>query len=190
MILIYTNDSTHSADCIKNCYQDNDIIVAKPDEPLSEKEKTFKAEASVREIIGKNNEQDVKGSIIIYFQKDSSLSSIGYGSQIVFKKPLTTPISIFQFHQFPVYFLLTNLIAVPFSRIVLLGELILCAVSFIPVVAKFCGLILNWLIWLLNSFIEHMETLPLSIWSNLQISVLQTICCFIIIARISMWIFF
>jgi hypothetical protein len=88
VILIYTNDSTHSADCIKSCYQDNDIIVAKLDEPLSEKEKTFKAEASVREIIGKNNEQDVKGSIIIYFQKDSSLSSIGYSSQIVFKKPL------------------------------------------------------------------------------------------------------
>jgi competence protein ComEC len=87
-ILIYTNDSTHSTDCIKNCYQDNDIIVAKLSEPLSEKEKTFKAEASVTEIIGKKNEQDVKGSIIIYFQKDSSLSSVGYGSQIVFKKSL------------------------------------------------------------------------------------------------------
>ena len=39
-------------------------------------------------LIGKKNKQDVKGSIIIYFQKDSSLSSIGYGSQIVFKKSL------------------------------------------------------------------------------------------------------
>jgi hypothetical protein len=47
VILVYTNDSTHSADCIKNCYQDNDIIIARLDEPLSEKEKTFKAEASV-----------------------------------------------------------------------------------------------------------------------------------------------
>jgi competence protein ComEC len=88
VILVYTNDPTHSADCIKNCYHNNDIITAKLDEPLSEKEKTFKAEVSVREIIGKNNEQDVKGSIIIYFQKDSSLSSIGYGSQIVFEKSL------------------------------------------------------------------------------------------------------
>jgi competence protein ComEC len=432
-ILVYTSDPTHSDDCIKNCYQDNDIIIAKLNEPLSEKEKTFKAEASVTALIGKNNKQDVKGSILIYFQKDPSLSSIGYGSQIVFKKSLqliknagnpgsfdyqrycafnniyyqvylkskdfilmdqkeedpitkflfyarsktiaifqkyipgekekgfaealligyrddldktlvqsytntgvvhiiaisgmqlaliyvflllifkpfakfrltkilrpitilatlwlfslmsgaspsvlraavmftciiigesflkrasiynnlaasaflllcynpfwlwdvgfqlsyiavlsivifmkpiynlfyiqnktldfiwqlisvsiaaqilTTPISIFQFHQFPVYFLLTNLIAVPLSSIVLFGELILCAVSFIPVVAKFFGVILNWLIWLLNSFIEHMETLPLSIWSNLQISILQTICCYIIIAGISMWIFF
>ena len=113
------------------------------------------------------------------------LISVSIAAQI-----LTTPISIFQFHQFPVYFLLTNLIAVPLSSIVLFGELILCAVSFIPVVAKFCGIILNWLIWLLNSFIEHMETLPLSIWSNLQISVPQVICCYIIIAGISMWIFF
>jgi hypothetical protein len=52
-ILVYTSDPTHSADCIKNCYRDNDVIIAKLNEPLSEKEKTFNAEASGREIFGK-----------------------------------------------------------------------------------------------------------------------------------------
>ncbi len=41
---------------------------------------------------------------------------------------LTLPISIFHFHQFPVLFLLTNLIAVPLSSGILIAEIILCII--------------------------------------------------------------
>jgi competence protein ComEC len=101
---------------------------------------------------------------------------------------LTTPISIFHFHQFPNYFLLTNLVAVPLSSIILFGELLLCAISFIPIIAKFVGLILYKLIWLLNSFIEHMETMPKSLWDSLQINVLQLIFLYASIIAISIWL--
>lgn len=432
-ILVYTDDNTHYKNCIKNCYENNDVIIAKLDEPLSEKEKTFKVQATVESIIKNGSAYSAKGSIIIYFQKSNLLSQLDYGSQIIFKKPLqliknsgnpaafdyqrycvfqgiyhqvylktsdfiitrdrkenfiekfllyaraktvavfqkylhdekekglaealligykddldktlvqsytntgvvhiiaisgmqlaliyvflllifkpfskfrfvkflkpftilaalwlfslmsgasasviraavmltcivigeslskktsiynnlaasaflllcynpywlwdagfqlsyiavlsivifmkpvynlfyiqnkildfiwqlisvtisaqilTTPVSIFHFHQFPNYFLLTNLVAVPLSSIILFGELILCAVAFIPFVAKITGIILSWLIWLMNSFIEHMETLPHSIWGNLQINVMQLIFCYVIIAGISLWLFF
>src|SRR5438067_2642211 len=57
------------------------------------------------------------------------LNAISIAAQL-----LTTPFSIFHFHQFPNYFLLTNFVAVPLSSIVVLGELFLCAFSFLPVV--------------------------------------------------------
>jgi competence protein ComEC len=103
---------------------------------------------------------------------------------------LTTPISIYYFHQFPNYFLLTNLVAVPLSSIVLFGELILLGFSFIPLIAKFLGIILSWLIFLMNSFIEHMQTIPFSLWNNLNINIIQVILLYAAIAGFSMWLFF
>src|SRR6185436_21099945 len=48
---------------------------------------------------------------------------------------LTIPLSIFHFHQFPNYFVLTNFVAVPLSSAIVLGEILLCAVVLIPFAA-------------------------------------------------------
>jgi len=111
------------------------------------------------------------------------LTSVTLSAQI-----LTTPISIFHFHQFPNYFLLTNLIAVPLSSLILFGEIFLCAISFIPSIGNIVGFILHKLIWLMNSFIEHMETMPSALWNNLQINILQTIFIYVSIISISIWL--
>src|SRR5205814_5677401 len=66
---------------------------------------------------------------------------------------LTMPIAIYHFHQFPVYFLLANLVAVPVSSIILLGEILLCCFSFLLPVAAVIGNILHWMIGLLNLYI-------------------------------------
>ncbi|HMH31939.1 MAG TPA: ComEC/Rec2 family competence protein, partial [Puia sp.] len=63
---------------------------------------------------------------------------------------LTLPICIYQFHQFPNYFLLTNLLAVPWSSVILLGELLVCAIAFVPAAADLVGSILSWMIAGLN----------------------------------------
>ncbi len=76
---------------------------------------------------------------------------------------LTMPISIYHFHQFPNLFLLTNFIAVPLSSLVVLGEILLCAVSFIPPAAFITGKILYGLIWFMNTWIERIEILPIFI---------------------------
>src|SRR6185436_16943723 len=64
---------------------------------------------------------------------------------------LTVPLSIYHFHQFPNYFLLTNLVAVPVSSVIVLGEILLCVVSFTAPVATAVGNILHYLIWFMNS---------------------------------------
>jgi len=101
---------------------------------------------------------------------------------------LTVPLSIYHFHQFPNYFLLTNFLAVPLSSLIVLGEILLCVVSFIPVIAIFIGKILSWLIWIMNSYIERIEILPFSLLDGLQISILQTILLFGGTAGFGFWL--
>jgi len=101
---------------------------------------------------------------------------------------LTIPVSIYYFHQFPNYFLLTNLFAVPLSSLVLLGELLICIISFFPVAAKIIGAIVSWMTWLLNSFIEHMENMPFSLWTGLYINFFQLILFYLFIACIAGWL--
>jgi len=100
---------------------------------------------------------------------------------------LTFPVSIYYFHQFPNYFLITNLLAVPLSSLVLLGELLVCVLSFIPVIASITGAIVSWLIFILNSFIEHMQSLPFSIWDHLYVNLVQLISIYAIIIFINSW---
>ena len=101
---------------------------------------------------------------------------------------LTLPVSIYHFHQFPNYFLLTNFIAVPLSSIILLGEIFLCAISFIPALALIIGKILSWLIWIMNSYVERIELLPFSLWDELQINIPQVFLLFIAAACFGYWL--
>lgn len=111
------------------------------------------------------------------------LAAVSIAAQI-----LTTPIAIYYFHQFPVYFLVTNLLVVPVSSFVLIGELVLVLISFIDPLAKITGKILSALIWWMNGFIERLEVFPFSVWEGLQINFLQVIFLFIAIAAFSFWL--
>jgi competence protein ComEC len=101
---------------------------------------------------------------------------------------LTVPISIYHFHQFPDYFLLTNFIAVPLSSLILLGEILLCIVSFIPVLAAMIGKMISAMIWFMNTWVERVEALPFSLWDGLQISIIQAILLLVFIGCLSYWL--
>jgi competence protein ComEC len=102
---------------------------------------------------------------------------------------LTVPICFYYFHQFPNFFFLANLLAVPLSSIILIGELILCCTFFIPMIPQFVGTILYWLIYAMNTFIEAIDKLPFSVSENIQISLLQVICLYVIVICIAIWLF-
>ena len=101
---------------------------------------------------------------------------------------LTIPIGIYHFHQFPANFLLTNFLAVPLSSFILLAEILLCIVSFIPTVAIFIGKIISWLIWIMNSYIERIEKLPFSLRDGLQISIPQAILLMAVAGCFGVWL--
>lgn len=101
---------------------------------------------------------------------------------------LTIPICLYYFHRFPNFFLITNLIAVPLSGIILLGELFLCLGFFLPALAKTIGWILYLLIRLMNIVIQRIDSLPFAVLENIQISTSQLFSLYIVIVSLSIWL--
>jgi len=101
---------------------------------------------------------------------------------------LTLPISIYHFHQMPLLFLLTNFVAVPLSSIILIGEIILCALFFISPVASFIGSVLNQLIYWMNSYVEQLDSLPFAVWNFLSINIVQTVLLLVFVISGCYWL--
>ena len=101
---------------------------------------------------------------------------------------LTAPVSVYLFHQFPNFFLLANLPAVPWSSVIIIAEIALCIVSAIPVIATGTGYLLQQLIYWLNVYIEQIGKLPFALSNNLQINLLQLICMYTCICAVAWWL--
>jgi competence protein ComEC len=112
-----------------------------------------------------------------------ALTSVTISAQV-----LTLPIVIFYFHQFPNFFLITNMLVVPLSGIILYGEILLLCVAFIIGLASIVGKKLYWLIHFMNTFIEHINNFPFSVWNNLQINIFQTWMLYGFIILICVWL--
>lgn len=103
---------------------------------------------------------------------------------------LTVPVSVYHFHQFPNLFLFANLLAVPLSSLIILGEIVICITSIFPVVAAGAGYLLHYLIYWLNSFIEQVSSLPFAVTNDLQINLPQLVCLYTFIAAAAWWLFY
>lgn len=87
---------------------------------------------------------------------------------------LTFPVCIYYFHQFPVLFLITNLIAVPLSTVVLYAAIALVAFSWIPALALYVGKVTGWLLWLMNKIILWVNDLPFAVWDQIPADIYST----------------
>ena len=112
-----------------------------------------------------------------------SLTSVTISAQV-----LTIPIVIYYFHQFPNLFLITNLFAVPLSGFILYGEILLLIISPFSTIAAWLGGMLQAMISTMNNFIERVNYLPFAVWSDLQLSVLQTWLLYGIIISLCTWL--
>ncbi|QJB40770.1 ComEC family competence protein [Chitinophaga oryzae] len=101
---------------------------------------------------------------------------------------LTLPASIYYFHQFPVYFLPANLVAVPLSTVVIYGEVLLLLLTPFTTLAGWAGAALWWLIHLMNTGVAWLGQLPFAMIKNLQWSLWQTGCCYLLMAGIAGWL--
>ncbi|MEJ7694991.1 ComEC/Rec2 family competence protein [Daejeonella sp.] len=107
-----------------------------------------------------------------------SYSALSIAAQIA-----TFPFSIYYFHQFPVYFLFSNLLIVlPVAVIMYSGILLM----FIPdsLILHYAGKILSILINSTNEILYYIENLPFSSWGGIWINTMQCvlICLLIILA--------
>ncbi len=101
---------------------------------------------------------------------------------------LTLPISIYHFHQFPFLFLFANLLAVPLSSIILIGEILLCAIHFITPVATALGHLLKGMIQFMNYYIVQLDNVLFAVWDGLSVSAFQAIILTAFIAATSFWL--
>lgn len=84
-----------------------------------------------------------------------SVCSVSIAAQVV-----TFPLSAYYFHQFPVYFLLSNLLAVLPVTIIMYTGIVYLLLPQIPVVSKCLGYILEHTILLMNKMLTIIERLP------------------------------
>jgi competence protein ComEC len=92
-----------------------------------------------------------------YQLKIFELLSITIAAQIT-----TIPISLYYFHQFPNYFIITNAVIVPLSSLVMIIGLVFISVSAIPYIGNICFYIFKGSIFFMNKVVAFFDCLPFS----------------------------
>lgn len=100
----------------------------------------------------------------------------------------TLPISLLYFHQFPLYFILSNMVIVPLSTVVLYGGLLLILVSPWHFAATLLGYVMKYLLIFMNGFIFQIEQLPYACIKNLYLSLIESVLLALVIFSIALWI--
>jgi competence protein ComEC len=97
------------------------------------------------------------------------------------------PLSILYFHQFPNYFIFTNLIIVPLLSIVIYSGILFLLTAHIPYISYLTTWLFQKSLWLMNGIVGHSSKLPFYVTKGISISPLETILLFICI--ISLFVF-
>ncbi|RYE33184.1 MAG: ComEC family competence protein [Sphingobacteriaceae bacterium] len=111
-----------------------------------------------------------------------SLLSVSLAAQVI-----TFPVSIFYFHQFPVYFLLSNLFIVLPSMLIMYIGIAFLAFSAVPILAKPLAFLLEKTIISMNNGLLWIENIPYGNWNKLWISTAEYLLLYAIIACVFGW---
>ena len=74
----------------------------------------------------------------------------------------TIPLTLFYFHQFPVYFIIANLIAIPLTNLLMLLAILVMVFSPINIISSYLGWVLSKSLYGFNKLIEYINLLPYS----------------------------
>jgi len=82
----------------------------------------------------------------------------------------TTPFVLYYFYQFPLYFWLSNLLLMPLSFLVIVTGMALLLLYYLPLIPLYIGKILSSMIYLMNTGIQFIESLPYAVLKGLYIN--------------------
>ena len=108
--------------------------------------------------------------------KISGLVAVSIAAQLA-----TFPLSLYYFHQFPVYFWLTNIIVIPLTTLILYFGFLFFLFSFQPLVAGFIGKAQTLLISGMNISVGAIREFPLSIIDGINISEAESLILYCIV---------
>ena len=92
----------------------------------------------------------------------------------------TFPLALFYFHQFPNYFIISNLFVIPLATLILyltLFTLFITYIPFISIASNALAHLLNYIVLFLNKTIKVVEKLPMAKTEGIDISIWE---CFIL----------
>ncbi|MCU0395880.1 MAG: ComEC family competence protein, partial [Chitinophagaceae bacterium] len=115
-------------------------------------------------------------------QKTWDLVAVTLAAQI-----LTLPLAVYHFHQFPVYFVIANLAAVPLSGLALYVLLGMLALGWWPGAAQLAGNLAGLLLQGLNQCIRWVHALPFNSLSRLQLTLPQASLLYTILFALAWW---
>lgn len=118
----------------------------------------------------------IQPKIAVGFEPDNrilnqiwAITTVSIAAQIA-----TFPLGLHYFHQFPNYFLLSNLIVIPVSTLIIYFGIAVFTFSSIPVFIKYIAMAFSGLIWFLNFSVKWIESFPYSLLEGISISVSET----------------
>ena len=100
----------------------------------------------------------------------------------------TFAISIYYFHQFPVYFWLSNFAAIPAAAILLYLATFFFLATPVPFLAKIIGVLINWVVKSLNYSILFIDELPFSVIRQISIDEITLALLIVFIVAFSWFI--
>ena len=101
----------------------------------------------------------------------------------------TSPVSLYYFHQYPNYFMLTNLFVVPLSTLVIYLGILVLAFGSVPLLSVLLAKSLIFLVWLLNSSIHLIETFPFSVSRSVYINFTEMLLFYAFIIILIIYLF-
>jgi competence protein ComEC len=112
-----------------------------------------------------------RNRIVAYFW---SIISVSIAAQIG-----TAPIAMLTFHQFPIYFILSNIIAIPLSFTIMLSGVLFILFNWIALFSNPLALIFSGQIKALYWGLETLESLPFSLHSGIYLSTGFILLCYL-----------
>ncbi|MDR3286827.1 MAG: ComEC family competence protein, partial [Prevotellaceae bacterium] len=102
----------------------------------------------------------------------------------------TSVISIFYFHVFPNYFIITNILIIPLVTVIMFTVAATLMLSWIPVIGTLVGTFLDICVSAANEVTKHVEILPYSLSENIYISTPQIAVAIVAIILLAFYIEF
>ena len=112
-----------------------------------------------------------------------ALFSLSFSAQL-----LIFPLVMYYFNQFPAWFLITNIFAVPLAMVILYSGLILFMFSWFPVLSSLIAVILNTSLMVLNFIVSFISELPFALVGGISLSWPLVIILYAVVICISIFI--
>jgi competence protein ComEC len=109
-----------------------------------------------------------------------SLVCVSFAAQLA-----TFPLSIYYFHQFPMLFMITNIVVIPLATLILYFGVAWVVLLWIPFVSDILGWITIIFTRILNTFVELINTIPFAKMDGLYMSSLSVMLTYMIIILVT-----